>query len=101
MKYMTYYGGSYVAKNQLEQDQIDLLDSKDRILIHNDEDLKAFQEEVISELNELNEKNSRCKPFSPFWAKCGLPDNDYFIKGIRVVNFHIYAIDKQVRISKG
>lgn len=100
MKYLTYYGGSYVAKNQLEQDQIDLLHEKDRILIHSDEDLKVFQDEVIAGLHELNKKNSRCKPFKPFWSTCGHPDNDFFISGIRVVNFKIYAINKDMKELK-
>lgn len=95
-KFMTYYGGSYVAKNQLERDQVELFESKDRILIEGFEGLERFKENTITELNRINQKNFRCNPMKPSWHKTGSESNDLFISGIRVVRFHIYEI-KQIQ----
>ncbi len=92
MKYMSFISASYVPKNQLEKDQVDLLRKYDRKLIHSDADMEAFQEMIIEELKLLNEDNPRCDPFTPSWHELGGDEHDYFISGIRVVRFRIYQI---------
>ncbi|XWN36066.1 MAG: hypothetical protein ROO71_08880 [Balneola sp.] len=89
---MSYNSGTYVPKNQLERDQIELLKKHDRKLLQSDADMEAFQEMIIEALKQLNEDNPRCDAFSPSWHELGGDEHDYFISGIRAVRFRIYQI---------
>ncbi len=95
MKYLTYYSGSYVPKNQLEKDQIEFMRSKDRILLNNEQALEEFKLEVINGLKKINQVNHRCNPMFPSWHRNDINDRDHFLSSIRVVNFYIYKVESE------
>lgn len=92
MPYMTYYNGSYVAKNQLEKAQEKLCEQLNRHYLSTVEELRDFQQSMLDSLQELNAQHPRCKPFKPRWVKNGHVHNDYILLDIRVVDFRIYEI---------
>lgn len=85
--YLVYHGYSTQAKNQLEKDFCDYLESIDRMLIA-DKELEDFKKKILKKYDEFSAINKRCKPVEKSFYCIKGEDQDESLYGSNA-NFNI------------
>lgn len=93
MKYFTYIGYSWNARNKLDEAIRTMLFTKNRLII-DVKNIEDFKHEILDEIKKLEEEFKRCKPVKAHWWLPGINKGDFALgfdgNGSVICSFSIY-----------
>lgn len=96
MKYLSRIRNRLVTKNKLQEAVTKYIETINRTLINNPDELNEFKAQVLDRIIELNSEHGRCTPLSPSWHEIGY-DNDIYLSGIEFCLFTLHEVKREFK----